>query len=359
MGAATVALALPAALTFAASSGNDRVLLRRGNKTLVAVRSCWHNRDKHRSDAEGLAVSWQPAIDPKCDQQQEINPIEMVIVPRARDLGGFEVRRALPSARRQMVGPFIFFDQMGPAEFLLGQGIDVRPHPHIGLATVTYLIRGEIIHRDSLGTLQPIRPGAVNWMTAGRGIAHSERTAPEARTAGAQLFGIQTWVALPAHAEETAPGFSHHEETELPLIQEQGASVRLIVGSLYGRRSPVWTFSEMFYADATLEAGARLPLDASHEERGIYILEGAVEIAGDVFDAMQLLVFRPGDPITVTARTPARLMLLGGEPMDGPRHIWWNFVSSSKERIEQAKADWQAGRFGPVPGDAEFIPLPE
>ena len=220
-------------------------------------------------------MSWQPASDPKCDEQQQINPIEMVIVPRARDLGGFEVRRALPSARRQMVGPFIFFDQMGPAEFLLGQGIDVRPHPHIGLATVTYLIRGEIIHRDSLGTLQPIRPGAVNWMTAGRGIAHSERTAPEARTAGAELFGIQTWVALPAHAEETAPGFSHHEEAELPLIADQGTSVRLIVGSLYGRRSPVWTFSEMFYADAALEAGARLPLDASHEERGIYIVEGS------------------------------------------------------------------------------------
>ena len=304
-------------------------------------------------------MSWQPASDPKCDEQQQINPIEMVIVPRARDLGGFEVRRALPSARRQMVGPFIFFDQMGPAEFLLGQGIDVRPHPHIGLATVTYLIRGEIIHRDSLGTLQPIRPGAVNWMTAGRGIAHSERTAPEARTAGAELFGIQTWVALPAHAEETAPGFSHHEEAELPLIADQGTSVRLIVGSLYGRRSPVWTFSEMFYADAALEAGRAAA--AGRQPRGarIYIVEGRVEIAGDVFEAMQLLVFRPGDPITVTARAPTRLMLLGGEPMDGPRHIWWNFVSSSKERIEQAKADWQAGRFTPVPGDAEFIPLPE
>ena len=305
-------------------------------------------------------MSWQAAIDPRCEQRAEdTGAIETVIVPRARDLGGFEVRRALPSSRRQMVGPFIFFDQMGPAEFLLGQGIDVRPHPHIGLATVTYLIDGEIIHRDSLGTLQPIRPGEVNWMTAGRGIAHSERTAAAARTAGAKLFGIQTWVALPRHAEETAAAFSHHATADLPVVEERGTTVRLIVGSLYGRRSPVRTFSEMFYADAALAAGARLPLDASHEERGIYIVDGTIEVAGDRFDAAQLLVFRPGAAITVTARTAARLMLLGGEQMDGPRHIWWNFVSSSKDRIDQAKADWQAGRFMPVPGDAEFIPLPE
>jgi redox-sensitive bicupin YhaK (pirin superfamily) len=305
-------------------------------------------------------VSWQAAIDPRCEQREEdTSAIETVIVPRARDLGGFEVRRALPSSRRQMVGPFIFFDQMGPAEFLLGQGIDVRPHPHIGLATVTYLIDGEIIHRDSLGTLQAIRPGEVNWMTAGRGIAHSERTAAAARTAGAKLFGIQTWVALPRHAEETEAAFTHHETADLPVLEERGMTVRLIVGSLYGRTSPVRTFSEMFYADAALEPGARLPLDASHEERGIYIVKGTIEVAGDRFDEAQLLVFRPGDPITVTARTPARLMLLGGEPMDGPRHIWWNFVSSSKDRIDHAKADWQAGRFTPVPGDPEFIPLPE
>ncbi|HSA79520.1 MAG TPA: pirin family protein [Geminicoccaceae bacterium] len=305
-------------------------------------------------------MSWQAAIDPKCEElAEDTSAIETVIVPRARDLGGFEVRRALPSSRRQMVGPFIFFDQMGPAEFLLGAGIDVRPHPHIGLATVTYLIDGEIIHRDSLGTLQAIRPGEVNWMTAGRGIAHSERTAPEARTAGAKLFGIQTWVALPKHAEETAPAFAHHGMSDLPLIENAGATVRLVLGQLYGKRSPVRTFTEMFYADAALEAGARLPLDASHEERGIYIVSGAIEVAGDRFEEAQLLVFRPGDRITVKAVTPARLILLGGEPMDGPRHIWWNFVSSSKDRIDQAKADWQAGRFTPVPGDPEFIPLPE
>jgi len=305
-------------------------------------------------------VSWQAAIDPKCEElAEDTSAIETVIVPRARDLGGFEVRRALPSSSRQMVGPFIFFDQMGPAEFLLGQGIDVRPHPHIGLATVTYLIDGEIIHRDSLGTLQPIRPGEVNWMTAGRGIAHSERTAPEARVGGARLFGIQTWVALPRQVEETAPAFAHHAMGELPLIEDHGSTVRLVLGALYGRSSPVRTFSEMFYADAALEAGARLPLDAGHEERAIYIVDGAIEVAGDRFEKAQLLVFRPGDRITIAALTPARLILLGGEPMDGPRHIWWNFVSSSKDRIDQAKADWQAGRFTPVPDETEFIPLPE
>ena len=305
-------------------------------------------------------MSWQAAIDPKCEElARETSAIETVIVPRARDLGGFEVRRALPSASRQMVGPFIFFDQMGPAEFLLGAGIDVRPHPHIGLATVTYLIDGEIIHRDSLGTLQAIRPGEVNWMTAGRGIAHSERTAPEARKGGARLFGIQTWVALPKYAEETPPAFAHHGMAELPLVEDQGTTVRLVLGSLYGRSSPVRTFTEMFYADATLDAGARLPLDASHEERAVYVVGGTVEIAGDRFGEAQLLVFRPGDRITIQAVTPARLILLGGEPMDGPRHIWWNFVSSSKDRIEQAKADWRTGRFTPVPDESEFIPLPE
>jgi redox-sensitive bicupin YhaK (pirin superfamily) len=224
---------------------------------------------------------------------------------------------------------------------------------------VTYLLAGEIIHRDSLGSLQPIRPGEVNWMTAGRGIAHSERSGAEARAKGAELFGIQTWVALPKAHEETEASFVHHGMADLPLIEDQGATVRLILGRLYGRSSPVRTFSEMFYADAMLAAGARLPLDAGHEERGVYVVSGTVEIAGDAFEAMQLLVFRPGDRVTIVARTPARLILLGGEPMDGPRHIWWNFVSSSEERIEQAKRDWKNGRFTPVPDDPEFIPLPE
>jgi redox-sensitive bicupin YhaK (pirin superfamily) len=281
-------------------------------------------------------------------------------VPRARDLGGFEVRRALPSARRQMVGPFIFFDQMGPAEFITGEGIDVRPHPHINLATVTYLFEGEIMHRDSLGTEQPIRPGAVNWMSAGRGIVHSERTAPERKARGQKLFGIQSWVALPAAFEESAPGFAHHDSNALPLIEERDKSVRLIVGSAFGKTSPVRAASEMIYADVALEPGASVPIDADHEERGIYLVSGTVDIAGDRFGPGQLLIFRPGDRITVSAATPARFLLLGGAPMDGPRYIWWNFVSSRKERIEQAKAEWKSGRFDSVPGDAEeFIPLPE
>ena len=285
--------------------------------------------------------------------------LETMIVARTGDIGGFEVRRALPSVKRRMVGPFVFLDQMGPAEFLIGHGLDVRPHPHIGLATVTYLFEGEILHRDSLGTVQPIRPGAVNWMTAGSGIAHSERTAPELRAQGFNLFGIQAWVALPSSAEETAPTFVHYPAKGLPIIQGEGKTVRVIAGSLYGESSPVETPTATFYADAALEAGARIPLPADHEERAVYVAQGKIDIAGDSFEMGQLLVFRPGDEITITALTPARVMLLGGEPMDGPRHIWWNFVSSSMDRIEQAKADWKAGRFGAVPDDNEFIPLPE
>ena len=307
-------------------------------------------------------MSWQPCPDPNVGEARAADPIETVIVPRARDLGGFEVRRALPSAKRQMVGPFIFFDQMGPAEFMLGEGIDVRPHPHVNLATVTYLFEGEILHRDSLGTEMPIRPGAVNWMTAGRGIVHSERTAPESRARGSRLFGLQTWVALPAAHEETDPAFSHTPEAELPAIEDEGVRVRLVVGSAWGRTSPVKVFSDTIYADVALEAGGTLPVDSAHEERALYTVSGELEIAGDRFPPGQLLVLRPGDPIAARnpGPAPARFVLVGGETMDGPRHIWWNFVSSRKERIEQAKAEWKAGRFGTVPGDAEeFIPLPE
>ena len=287
--------------------------------------------------------------------------IESIIIPRTRDLGdGFEVRRALPSAQRRMVGPFVFFDQMGPVILGEGRGLDVRPHPHIGLATVTYLFDGEILHRDSLGNVQPIRPGAVNWMTAGRGIVHSERTPPELRAGEASLFGIQTWVALPKGCEEMEPGFAHHGADALPVIEDEGKRVRLIAGSLYGERAPVGVFSEMFYADATLAGAARLDLPAEHEERAAWVAEGRVEVGGDVFDAGQMLVFRPGATVAIKALDPSRLILLGGEPMDGARHVWWNFVSSSAARIEQAKADWKAGRFGKVPGDkTEFIPLPE
>jgi redox-sensitive bicupin YhaK (pirin superfamily) len=304
-------------------------------------------------------MSWQPAEDPKPGDRWSCDAIDTIIVPRSRDIGSFEVRRALPSAQRQMVGPFIFFDQMGPAEFLLGAGMDVRPHPHIGLSTVTYLFNGEIMHRDSLGTVLPIRPGALNWMTAGRGIAHSERTPPELRKAGSRLFGIQSWVALSRDDEETSPDFIHYEAKDLPVLNGEGKTVRIIAGSILGKTSPVTTSSPMFYTDVGLRAGASVPLDPDYEERAIYTVEGEIEIAGDTFQSGALLVFRPGDRITITAKSDARFMMLGGEPMDGPRFIWWNFVSSREERIEQAKEDWKQARFDSVPGDPEFIPLPD
>ena len=304
-------------------------------------------------------MSWHHADDPSPGDKLACDAIETVIIPRARDLGGFEVRRALPSARRQMVGPFIFWDQMGPAEFLLGSGMDVRPHPHIGLATVTYLFDGEVVHRDSLGTLETIRPGALNVMSAGSGIVHSERTGPDARALGAKLFGIQAWVALPQSHEESTPSFVHYGEDRLPVIADRGVTLRLITGQALGRTSPVATPMAMIYADAQLAAGASIPFDADYEERGLYTVSGTIEIAGDRFGPGQLLVFKPGDRITVRAVEPARFMLLGGAPMDGPRYIWWNFVSSRKDRIEQAKADWSQSRFDSVPGEHEFIPLPE
>jgi redox-sensitive bicupin YhaK (pirin superfamily) len=297
--------------------------------------------------------------DPVPGDSASIAAIEHVIVPRARDLGGFSVRRALPAARRQMVGPFIFLDEMGPAIFAPGQGLDVRPHPHIGLATVTYLFEGEILHRDSLGMVQPIRPGAVNLMTAGSGITHSERTEAGLRATGPRLWGLQTWLALPAASEEIAPAFTHHPVESLPQVETPGARVRVILGELYGARSPVATQSETIYAEAMLTDGAVLPVDPTHDERALYIASGEIEIAGDRFEAGRLLVLRAGDAITVRALSAARVMIVGGEPMDGPRHIWWNFVSSRKDRIDAAKADWQAGRFASVPGETEFIPLPE
>ena len=288
------------------------------------------------------------------------NPsVELLVIPPVHDLGdGFHVRRALPSSQRRAVGPFVFFDQMGPTVLRAGSGLDVRPHPHIGLATVTYLFDGEIIHRDSLGTVQAIRPGAVNWMIAGRGIVHSERTAADKRSGGPSLSGIQTWIALPKAEEERAPSFHHYAASELPLIDGEGKSVRLIAGSLFGKQSPVATLSEMFYADATLVANARLPIAAEHEQRAVYIIGGRIDIDGDSFDAGQLVVLRPGQVITLVALGPVQLLLLGGAALDGPRHVWWNFVSSSTDRIEQAKEDWREGRLGQVPGDAEFIPLP-
>ncbi len=291
----------------------------------------------------------------------DIDGVDLVVLPPVRDLGdGFSVRRALPSAHRRMVGPFIFFDQMGEATFNSGEGLDVRPHPHIGLATVTYLLKGEILHRDSVGSVQPIRPGEVNWMTAGSGIVHSERTSDENKARGGSLFGLQTWVALPTDKEETDPGFAHHKAHEIPSIEDGGTRLTLIAGTSDGLTSPVRTYSDMVYADIALEDGARYQLKAEHVERAVYVVGGTVEVIGQTggFSAGELVIFKPGAEIILRAKGGARLMLLGGEPLPEKRHIFWNFVSSSPERIEQAKADWQAQRFAPVPDESEFIPLP-
>ncbi len=302
-------------------------------------------------------MSWNPTHNPALDA---------LIIPRARDVGGFEVRRALPSLKRQLVGPFIFFDQMGPAEFITQGGIDVRPHPHIGLGTVTYLYQGEFEHRDSLGTNQMIYPGEVNWMVAGRGVTHSERTSAAARGKGHSLFGIQTWLALPQSHEDMVPDFEHHKQAALPHIEDQGVSARLILGSAYGKTSPVTMLSETFYLDVQLQPGASIPLPDNHEDRGVYVTQGSVEIAGDSFDQGHMMVFRPGDPLSVRAGpSGARLMLLGGATLSEDRYIWWNFVSSSKEKIDAATRDWRAadwanGAFHLPPGDdREFTAIPD
>ncbi|HEY6918073.1 MAG TPA: pirin family protein [Tabrizicola sp.] len=309
---------------------------------------------------------WNPLLDATIPIGDQVDTIETVIVPRARDLGGFEVRRALPSAQRQMVGPFIFFDQMGPAEFLTGQGIDVRPHPHIGLGTVTYLLKGRLHHRDSLGTDAWIEPGAVNWMLAGQGITHSERTDGEARKSPLSMFGLQTWLALPRDREEDRAAFIHLGKDHLPELEGEGKQVRLILGHAWGEKVGLDMPSEVFYADAALQPGASIPLPDDHEDRGVYVLQGEVTCAGQTFEAGRMLVFRPGDRVSVQAGPQgARVMLLGGATMDGPRFIWWNFVASSREKIEAAKeawraGDWMHGRFSLPPGDDhEFIPAPE
>jgi len=284
-----------------------------------------------------------------------------VLEGRPRDLGGFGVRRVLPAGRLQTVGPFIFFDHMGPATFAGGGGVDVRPHPHIGLATVTYLFAGEFMHRDSLGTAQLIRPGDVNWMVAGRGIVHSERTPAASRRApgGAAIHGIQTWIALPRESEEVEPSFEHWPAPSLPEIQGPGVAMRLIAGSAYGRQAPTSVFSPMFYLAVELEPEATLDLPDEHAERAVYVVEGEVEVAGEAHEVGRMILFEEGKAAAVRARSWSRVMLLGGAPLDGPRHIWWNFVSSSLERIERAKVDWREERFAAVPGDDERIPLPE
>ena len=287
------------------------------------------------------------------------NDIITIIDPREHDLGGgFKVRRALPHLLARHVGPFVFFDHMGPVRFEPGRGVDVRPHPHIGLATVTYLFEGAIEHRDTLGFVQTIRPGDVNWMTAGRGIAHSERTPGPERASGHSLHGFQVWVALPQHAEEAEPSFHHHDAGSLPVIERDGVTMRLVVGSAFGLRSPVVTFSEMFYLATKFSAGSSLVLPPEHAERAVYVVDAPIVVGGRKVAPRQIAVIAPGADVEISAVGPASAILFGGESL-GERHLWWNFVSSSRERIEQAKADWQAARFGQIPGETEFIPLPE
>ena len=295
------------------------------------------------------------------------DPVALVLEPRERELGdGFFVRRVLPAGKRHAVGPFLFFDHFGPTALPPGVGMDVRPHPHVNLATVTYLYEGEIDHRDSLGSLQTIRAGDINWMTAGRGIVHSERTPAAARARGATIHGLQLWVGLPRAHEETAPAFHHHAGETLPVVRERGAAIRVLVGEAFGARSPVETLSRVVYLDVKLEAGASLELPPALGERGVYVVDGEVSCAGRAFSAARMLVLVPDAPVRLAAERGARFVVVGGEPFPEPRHLWWNFASSSEARLEQAKRDWRLRRGQPdgpfplVPGDeSDFIPLPE
>ncbi|WP_070885630.1 pirin family protein [Pseudomonas argentinensis] len=289
------------------------------------------------------------------------SPIEQIVLPNVRDIGGFDVRRALPSAQRRMVGPFVFLDSFGPVAFGAGEGMDTRPHPHIGLATISYLLQGEMLHRDSAGHIQLLEAGEVNVMVAGRGIVHSERSSDPVRASGGTLMGLQAWVALPQAHEESAPGFHHLSAPSLPVIEGEGVSLRLLAGALEGQSASTQTFSPLFYADLQLQAGARYQLSAEHIERALYVVSGEVEVQGQTgrFGANQLVVLRPGSEVVIRALSGAALMVLGGEPLDGPRHIYWNFVSSRPDRIHQAVEDWRARRFPDVPGESEYIPLPD
>lgn len=296
---------------------------------------------------------------PPCDADTKpCKGIDLIIRPREKDLGGFSVRRVLPYSEMPMVGPWIFFDHMGPAEFSPGQGIDVRPHPHINLATVTYLFEGEILHRDSLGSVQPIRPGQINLMVAGKGITHSERTGPELRAAGHRLQGLQLWLALPEEHEEIDPAFYHYDETQLPVLDLPGAEARLLIGRGYGMKSPVKTFADTFYAEVYGEKGVSIAVPKDVKERAVYVVEGEIKIGKTTIYAHEMAVLTPKAEIEIKASEESRLALIGGDTV-GPRHIWWNFVSSRKERIEQAKQDWTEDRFAAVPDDHERIPLPE
>jgi redox-sensitive bicupin YhaK (pirin superfamily) len=287
-------------------------------------------------------------------------PVELVISGRVRDIGGFPVRRSIPTMQRRSLGPFIFLDQLGPVDNAPGQGMDVRPHPHIGLATITYLLSGEIIHRDSIGSEQRIRPGDVNWMIAGGGVVHSERTPPEVRARGSRTLGLQTWVALPRDREDMPPSFEHHPQHTLPLIERPGHTLRVIAGTAYGQAAPTSVLAPTLYVHAQLTAGAELIVDDEHDERAAYVVDGEVDCDGTTFRSATLIVFRSGARAVLHAHTDANVMLIGGAPLDGTRHIWWNFVASDKDRIEQAKADWRDDKFAHVVGDDDArIPLPE
>lgn len=291
-----------------------------------------------------------------------MSAIETVIQPLEHDLGGFTVRRLLPAAQRKAVGPFVFFDHMGPADFAPGHGIDVRPHPHIGLSTVTFLFEGTFLHRDSLGTIQPVHAGDVNWMTAGRGIVHSERTPPDLRVRGSRLHGIQTWVALPKSHEEVEPNFSHFPAAQLPVIEANDARLTVVAGSAFGKTSPVPVYSGTLYVAAELQPGAQVDLLPEHAERSVYVVEGELEVNGEAVPVGQLVVLRPNMTVSLNANSASRAMLVGGETLDARRTVWWNFVASDKGRIEAAKRAWQDCNnavFPPVPEETERIPLPE
>ncbi len=288
------------------------------------------------------------------------NPLlDSIIIPKLRDLGDFTVRRALPSVERRSVGPFVFFDQFGPTVLQAGHALDVRPHPHIGLSTLTWLFAGEIQHKDSLGNDMTIRPGEVNWMTAGRGIVHSERSPASQRHGNAPLGGTQVWLALPIEKEEMAPAFYHYSAAEIPKLTDTGITLTLIAGSAFGLTSPVHTESDTFYVDLVLQQGHELAVPVHIEERAIYVIEGSMHIAGEDFDAGTMIVLKPGFEMTIHAKSNSHCVILGGAPLPGQRHLYWNFVSSRKERIEQAKDDWRNARFDKVEGDDEFIPLPD
>jgi hypothetical protein len=299
-----------------------------------------------------------PAHEPASLQLKSAS-VELVIDARPRHIGELAVRRVLPSRSRRLVGPFIFFDHMGPAELPVGAGFDIRPHPHIALTTVTYLFDGELVHRDSLGSVQVIRPGDVNWMVAGRGIAHSERSSPESRRSGVRLHGIQSWIALPIEHEETEPSFEHHPVRSIPSLQLDRVTLDVIAGTAFGLTSPVPVLSPTLYVHARLDAGARFSIGPEHEERAIYVVEGTLGCEGRAFEMGTLVVLRPDVAVTVAAHQQTRLMVVGGSKLAGERHVWWNFVSSSMERIERAKLDWRSGRFPKIPGDEhEAVPLP-